>query len=202
MLSIRLAVAPMLRFCGRFLPLVVLLAGFPCLAFAQRAQSFASAPSNRSSSNTMSAAKPATSRPAGTSSVRTPFSSVSILPNRSSASTIGKNSGEHRFANGTDEEQHELIPLQVTSTPFATESRVPIAPLLGARLQLNVSMLNVRNGNVMLGPIPASETLHAPAQARSAEFYGFGVSLPLGRDSRVQTSNDLLRSVTRIVRGN
>jgi len=191
----------MLRFCGRFLPLVVLLAGFPCVAFAQRAPSFASAPSNRSSSNTMSAAKAATSRAVGTSSAKTPLSSPSILPNRSSA-TLGKNSGERRFANGTDEEQHELIPLQVTTTPFATESRVPIAPLLGARLQLNVSMLNVRNGNVMLGPIPASETLHAPAQARSAEFYGFGVSLPLGRDSRVQTPNNLLRSVTRIVRGN
>jgi hypothetical protein len=88
----------------------------------------------------------------------------------------------------------------VTNTPFATESRLPIAPLLGARLQLNVSMLNVRNGNVMLGPIPASETLHAPAQARSAEFFGFGVSLPLGRDSHVETSDNLLRGVLRIVR--
>jgi hypothetical protein len=113
-----------------------------------------------------------------------------------------KNSDEHRFANTRDEEQHQLIPLQVTNTPFATETRLPIAPLMGARLQLNVSMLNVRNANVMLGPIPASETLHAPAQARSAEFYGFGVSLALGRDSRVQTPNNLLRSVTRIVRGN
>lgn len=79
---------------------------------------------------------------------------------------------------------------------------MPIAPLLRARLQLNFSMLNVRNGNVMLGPIPASETLHAPAQARSAELYGLGVSIPLGRDSREQTSNNLLRSVMRIVRGN
>ena len=199
--STRLAVAPMFRFCGRFLPLVVLLAGFPSLAFAQRAQSFSSAPSNHSSSNIMSAAKPA-SRAVGTSSVRTPFSSVSILPNRSTAGTRGTNLDEHRFANSTDEEQHEIIPLQVTNTPFATESRLPIAPLLGARLQLNVSMLNVRNGNVMLGPTPASETLHAPAQARSAEFYGFGVSLPLGRDARVQTSDNLLRSVMRIVRSN
>lgn len=90
----------------------------------------------------------------------------------------------------------------MTNTPFATESRLPIAPLFGARLQLNVSMLNVRNGNVMLGPIPASEMLHAPAQARSAEFYGFGVSLPLGRDARVQTSDNLLRSVMRIVHSN
>ena len=199
--STRLAVAPMFRFCGRFLPLVVLLAGFPSLAFAQRAQLFSSAPSNHSSSNIMSAAKPA-SRAVGTSSVRTPFSSVSMLPNRSTAGTRGTNLDEHRVANSTDEEQHEIIPLQVTNTPFATESRLPIAPLLGARLQLNVSMLNVRNGNVMLGPTPASEILHAPAQARSAEFYGFGVSLPFGRDSRVQTSNNLLRSVTRIVRGN
>jgi hypothetical protein len=193
----------MLRFCGRFLPLVVLLAGSPCLAFAQRAPSFSSSSSvlsNRSSSNIMYAAKPATSGAVRTSSVKAPFSSLSILPNRSSASTIGKNSDEHRFANSADEEQHGIIPLQVTNTPFATESRLPITPLLGARLQLNVSMLNVRNGNVMLGPIPASETLHAPTQARSAEFFGFGVSLPLGRDSRAETSDNLLRSVTRIVR--
>jgi hypothetical protein len=201
MAATRLAVAPMLCFCGRFLPLVVLLAGFPCLASAQRTQSFASAPSNRSSSNIMPATKPATPRGWGTS-VKTPFSSVSILPNRSSANTKGTNSDEHRFGNGTDDEQRELIPLQVTNTPFATESRLSIAPLLGARLQLNVSMLNVRNGNVMLGPTPASKTLHAPAQARSAEFYGFGVSIPLGRDSRVQTSNNLLHSVVRIMRDN
>jgi hypothetical protein len=107
------------------------------------------------------------------------------------------NADEHLFANSAGEEQHELMPLQVTNMPFATESR-----LLGARLQLNVSVLNVRNGNVMLGPTPASETLHAPAQARSAEFYGFGVSIPLGRDSRVQTSNNLLHSVMRIMRDN
>jgi len=190
----------MLRFCGRFLPLVVLLAGFPCRAFAQRTQSFAPTQSSRSSSNIMSA-KPATPRASGTA-VKTPFSSVSILPNRSTANAKGTNSDGHRFANSADEEQHELIPLQVTNTPFATESRLPIAPLLGARLQLNVSVLNVRNGNVMLGPTPASETLHAPAQARSAEFYGFGVSIPLGRDSRVQTSNNLLHNVLRIMREN
>ena len=131
------------------------------------------------------------------------FPSASIFLNRLSKNTTRRNSNEgHRFATGAQEEQHELIPLQLTTTPFATESRVPIAPLLGARLQLNISMLNIRNGNVMLGPIPASETLHAPAQARSAEFYGFGVSLPLGRGSRVESLNNLLRSVTRIVRGN
>ena len=102
----------------------------------------------------------------------------------------------------TEEDQHQIIPLQVTATPFATESRVPIAPLLGARLQLNFSMLNIRNGNVMLGPTPASEILHAPAQARSAELYGLGVSIPLGRGPRAQTSENLLRSAMRIVRGN
>ena len=192
----------MSRFCGRFLPLVILLAGFPCLARAQRVQSLPSTPLNRSSSNIASAAKPATSRAGSTPSSRTSFSSISILPNRSAAGARGTNFEGHSFADGTDEGQRELIPLQVTNTPFATESRLPIAPLFGARLQLNVSMLNVRNGNVMLGPTPASETLHAPAQARSAEFYGFGISIPLGRDSRVQTSNNLLRSVTSIIRGN
>jgi hypothetical protein len=101
-------------------------------------------------------------------------------------------------------EQHQagdLAPVQVITTPFATESRLPVAPLLGAHLQLDISVMTVRNANVMLGPLPASETLHAPAQARSADLYGFGVSIPLGRGANIQTSNNLLHSVVRIVRG-
>jgi hypothetical protein len=102
-------------------------------------------------------------------------------------------------------EQHQasdLVPIQVTTTPFATESRLPVAPILGAHLQLHISVMTLRNANVMLGPLPAGETLHAPAQARSADLYGFGVSIPLGRGAHIQTSNNLLHSALGIVRGN
>jgi hypothetical protein len=191
----------MFRSSTRLLALVVLTVGFPSLAFAQRAQSILPAGSRQSASTTTNATA-LLSRAASTVSMKG-FSSTSIFPRRSAANASSTASNpEHRFASSAAEDQHEIIPLQVTTTPFATESRVPIAPLFGARLQLNISMLNLRNGNVMLGPTPASEILHAPAQARSAELYGFGVSIPLGRAARAQTSENLLRSAMRIVRGN
>ncbi len=190
----------MFRSSKPVLALVVLVATFPSLALAQRTQSLLPVGPRQSLStkNTTSFA----SRAVSTTSMKD-FSSASIFPSRLATNATSRNSNEgQRFAPGAQEDQHEVIPLQLTTTPFATESRVPIAPLLGARLQLNISMLNIRNGNVMLGPTPASEILHAPAQARSAEFYGFGVSIPLGRGVRVQTSENLLRSAMRIVRDN
>jgi hypothetical protein len=110
---------------------------------------------------------------------------------------------EHRFAQSTDQQIRldKLAPVQATTTPFATESRLPLAPLLGARLQLNFSVMTAHNANVMLGPLPASETLHAPAQTRSADLYGFGVSIPLGREAHAQGSNNLLHNVVRVMRG-
>lgn len=191
----------MFRSSRRGLVLVVLAACFPSLALAQRTQSILPASSRQSASVTTTTTS-FVSRAVNTASSKG-FSSASIFPNRLAANATGTNSGMgHRFALNTEQGQRDVIPLQVTTTPFATESRVPIAPFLGARLQLNFSMLNIRNGNVMLGPTPASEILHAPAQARSAELYGFGVSVPLGRGARVQTSENLLRSAMRIVRGN
>jgi hypothetical protein len=196
-----LAVGPMFRSSRRILASVVLIAGFPSLAFAQRTQSILPAGPRQSVSTTTSATA-FSSRAASAVSMKG-FSSASIFPSLRAANATSTNSNqEHRFALSTEEDQHQIIPLQVTATPFATESRVPIAPLLGARLQLNFSTLNIRNGNVMLGPTPASEILHAPAQARSAELYGLGVSIPLGRGPRAQTSENLLRSAMRIVRGN
>ena len=191
----------MFRTSRRVLALVVLIAGFPSLTLAQRTQSILPAGPRQSLSNTTNTTSFA-SRAVSTASIKG-FSSASIFPSRLATNATSRNSNEgHRFAPGAQEDQHEIVPLQVTTTPFATESRVPIVPFLGARLQLNISMLNIRNGNVMLGPTPASEILHAPAQARSAEFYGFGVSIPLGLGVRVQTSENLLRSAMRIVRDN
>ena len=159
----------MFRSSRRILASVVLIAGFPSLALAQRTQSLLPAGPRQSLSNTSNTTSFA-SRAVSTTSMKD-FSSASIFPSRLATNATSRNSNEgQRFAPRAQEDQHEVIPLQLTTTPFATESRVPIAPLLGARLQLNISMLNIRNGNVMLGPTPASEILHAPAQARSAEF--------------------------------
>jgi hypothetical protein len=176
--------------------LIVFIVGFASSARAQRSQySLASIEWRRSA--TASSAW-------GSSSAKTSFSSVSLASNRSTVNKRSTNfDNEHRFANITGERNREtdLLTIQETSTPFATESRVAVAPLLGARLQLNISVTTVRNGNVMLGPIPASETLHAPPQSRSADLYGFGVSIPLGWGAQVQTSKNLLRSAARVMRG-
>ena len=175
--------------------LIVFIVGFASSARAQRSQSSLASIEWRRS-------VPASST-WDSSSAKTSFSSVSLASNRSTVNKRSTNFDEHRFANSTDERNQatDLLPIQETSTPFATESRVPIAPLLGARLQLNISVTMVRNGNVMLGPEPASETLHAPRQSRSADLYGFGVSIPLSRGAQVQPSKNLLRTVARVMRG-
>jgi hypothetical protein len=112
----------------------------------------------------------------------------------------------HDFSNTSENQVSNLDPVQVTSTPFGTESRLPVAPLLGSRVQLNFSVMTPHNANVMLGPLPARETLHAPPQTRSADLYGFGVSIPLGRAAHIQpSSNDLLhglRNAMQILRDN
>ncbi len=190
----------MLRSSRRSSALLVLIGAFPSLVFAQRSQSFASVEIRRLPN------APSTS---STSLTRSSASQVSVSSDPSTASARSTNflNDGRRLANRTAE-QHPASDLanfrenvQENDTPFASESRVPVARLLGARLQLNISMLNVHNGNVMLGPTPASQILHAPAQARSSDFYGFGVSVPLGRAERVQTSSNLLHTVGRIVRG-
>lgn len=179
----------------RLLALFVVIVGFPSLAFAQRAPSLGSSEFRHSSS-----------LPVFSSSISSPRNSVSSMSIGSSRSTLNIRSAsfydEHRFAQSTGEQIRldKLVPIEVTTTPFATESKVPVAPLLGARLQLHFSVMTVRNANVMLGPLPASELLHAPAQARSPELYGFGVNIPLGRGTHLETSNNILQSVMRIVR--
>jgi len=176
--------------------LIVFIVGFASSARAQRSQSSLASIEWRRSATASSAW--------GSSSAKTSFSSVSLASNRSTVNKRSTNfDDEHRFAKSTAEQNQatDLLPIQETSTPFATESRVPVAPLLGARLQLNISVTSVRNGNVMLGPEPASETLHAPRQSRSADLYGFGVSIPLSRGAQVQPSKNLLRTVARVMRG-
>src|SRR5215470_16346544 len=94
-----------------------------------------------------------------------------------------------------------LSPFQETKTLFATESRVPVGQIWGARLQVNFFVVTLYTRNVMLGPLASSEAFHHPRQLRSVDLYGIGVSVPLGRDARWEGSKSLWRSVPRIVHG-
>ena len=95
-------------------------------------------------------------------------------------------------------------PLQETRTSFVTESRLPVTRIWGARLQVSFFAVTLHTGNVMLGPLASSEAFHRPRQfgePRSADLYGVGLSVPLGRDARWEGSRSLWRGLTRIVHG-
>jgi hypothetical protein len=92
-------------------------------------------------------------------------------------------------------------PFHVTKTPFMTESRLPLAQISGARLQLNFFMVSVNNRNLTQGPLVPPQTTQQLAQMRGGDLYGIGVSVPLGRDAGSAGSKSLWRGVSRIVHG-
>jgi hypothetical protein len=95
----------------------------------------------------------------------------------------------------------ELSLLHQTKTPFMTQSRVPVAQLPGSRLQVNFFVTSLNNSNLMLGPQAAHETIHPLGQPRSADMYGVGVSIPLGRGPGSGGSQGLLHGLSRILHG-
>jgi hypothetical protein len=88
---------------------------------------------------------------------------------------------------------------QETKTLFATESRLPVAQIWGARLRVNFFVLTLNTRNIMLGPLVTNDTFDRPRQLRSVDLYGIGVSVPLGRDARWEGSKSVWRSLSRIV---
>ena len=94
-----------------------------------------------------------------------------------------------------------LSSFQETKTSFATESRLPVAQIWGARLQLNFFVVTLYSRNVMLGPLASNEAFHRPRQLRSVDLYGIGVSVPLGRNARWEDSKGPWRNLSRIVHG-
>ena len=97
-----------------------------------------------------------------------------------------------------------LFPFQQTKTSFVTESRLLVAQLWGARLQVNLFVITPHSGNVVLGPLILGDALHRPRQfGEPASFglYGIGISVPLGRNARWETSTGLCHSLQRIVHG-
>jgi hypothetical protein len=105
-------------------------------------------------------------------------------------------------ANYRLQDADSLFPFHETKTLFATESRVPVAQIWGARLQVNFFAVTLYTRNVMLGPLASNEALPRPRQLRSVDLYGIGVSVPLGRDARWEDSKRLWASLSRIVHGN
>jgi len=99
---------------------------------------------------------------------------------------------------------NSLFPFQQTKTAFATESRLLVAQLWGARLQVNLFAVTLHTGNVMLGPLVTNDAFHRPRQfgaPSSFGFYGIGVSIPLGRDARQEGTTSLWHSLQRIMHG-
>ena len=96
------------------------------------------------------------------------------------------------------------FPLQQTKTSFVTESRLRVAQIWGARLQVNLFVVTFHSGNFMLGPLVSNEAFHRPRQVGeppSFGLFGIGVSVPLGRNARWESSTGLWRSLQRIVHG-
>lgn len=104
-------------------------------------------------------------------------------------------------ANYRPQDSDSLSPLQETNTSFATESRVPVAQIWGARLQVNFFVTTLYTRNIMFGPLASNEAFRRTRQLRSVDLYGMGVSVPLGRGARVEGSRSLWRTVSRIVHG-
>jgi hypothetical protein len=108
----------------------------------------------------------------------------------------------------TESSEHQnltsLFPFQETKTSFMTESRLLVAQLWGARLQVNLFVITPHPANVMLGPLISGDALHRPRQfgePPSFGLYGIGASVPLGRNARREGSTGLWHSLQRIVHG-
>jgi hypothetical protein len=110
----------------------------------------------------------------------------------------------HVAANYELQNPNSLLPFQQTKTSFVTESRLLVAQLWGARLQVNLFVITPHCGNVMLGPLILGDALHRPKQfGEPASFglYGIGISVPLGQNARWESSTGLWHSLQRMVHG-
>jgi len=110
-----------------------------------------------------------------------------------------------RVAKGSEHQNPtSLFLFQQSTTPFVTESRLRVAQIWGARLQVNLFVVTFHSGNFMLGPLVSNEAFHRPRQVGeppSFALYGIGVSVPLGRNARWESSTGLWHSLQRIMYG-
>ena len=61
---------------------------------------------------------------------------------------------------------------QQSKTPFVTESRLRVAQIWGARLQVNLFVVTFHSGNIMLGPLVSSEAFHRADHSHTREGDG------------------------------
>jgi hypothetical protein len=115
--------------------------------------------------------------------------------------------GSYNFRVATNHEHQNpdsFSLFQQSKTPFVTESRLRVAQIWGARLQVNLFVVTFHSGNIMLGPLVSSEAFHRARQVGeppSFVLYGIGMSAPLGRNARWESSTGLWRSLQRIMHG-
>jgi hypothetical protein len=148
--------------------------------------------------------------------VQSPSSQMIVSPPRQTppfGSSVQLTQQQGNFHGGYDfrvtaSSEHQnptsLFLFQQTKTPFVTESRLLVTQLWGARLQVNLFVITPHSGNVMLGPLILGDALHRPRQfGEPASFglYGIGISVPLGRNARWESSTGLWHSLQRIVHG-
>jgi hypothetical protein len=102
----------------------------------------------------------------------------------------------------TSEDRHSVgVPLlEVTRTPFMTESRVPLAQSPGQRVQINFFIQSFHNKNITEGPLVLPQTNQQLAQQRTSDLYGIGFSIPLGRDAGSAGSKSLWSGLSSVLR--
>ncbi|HXO45401.1 MAG TPA: hypothetical protein VN846_08010 [Candidatus Cybelea sp.] len=108
----------------------------------------------------------------------------------------------HRLDLNSEDHRSVGVPLlEVTRTPFMTESRVPLAQTAGQRVQLNFFVQSLHNKNITQGPLVLAQTNQQLGQQRTSDLYGVGFSIPLGRDAGSAGSKSVWSGLSRVLRG-
>jgi hypothetical protein len=107
----------------------------------------------------------------------------------------------HRLDLNSEDHHYVGVPLlEVTRTPFMTESRVPLAQTAGQRVQLSFFMQSFHNKNITEGPLVLAQTNQQLGQQRTSDLYGVGFSIPLGRDTGSADSKSVWSGLSRALR--
>jgi hypothetical protein len=108
----------------------------------------------------------------------------------------------HRLdLSGEDHHSPGVPLLEVTRTPFMTESRVPLGHTPGQRVQVNFFIQSLHNKNITQGPLVLPQTNQQLGQQRTSDLYGIGFSIPLGRDAGSAGLKSVWSGLSRVLRG-
>jgi hypothetical protein len=118
----------------------------------------------------------------------------------SSKSTLSTPESHRLDLNSEDHRSVGIPLLEVTRTPFMTESRVPLAQSPGQRVQVNFFIQSLHNKNITEGPLVLPQSNQQLAQQRTSDLYGVGFSIPLGRDAGSAGSKSVWSGLSRALR--